>query len=239
MEKHRQILLFSGGIDSFVAYHFLGYPQTLYFNLRNQYAEKEMAVVKQLIPDTIIDDSLNLSNSEDPVTGYIPFRNLLVACRAVQYSDNIVIAGVADDRVSDKNENIFMKFSSIMSEMEGRDIRVHSPFWTMTKAEVVKWYLDKVGQRQTLFSTVSCYDPSSRYCGRCPACFRKWLALWTNNICWDFEDYGLMHRYYVEAYNWINHNRGKGLHPQRARHTLIAVRQFFDRKGIDTCPDPR
>lgn len=234
-EKHSKVLLFSGGVDSYVAYHFLGYPQTVYFNLRNRYAEKELKVVQDLIPDTIIDESLNLGVLEDPVSGYIPFRNLLVACQAVRYADEIVIAGVADDRVSDKNENVFMKFSTMLSELEGRPIRVTSPFWTMTKADVVGWFIKNVNNRKLLNSTVSCYHKTEMYCAKCPACFRKWLAFWVNGIQMEFLNIDLMFRYFQEAYNWKTKREGKGIHEQRADHTIKAVREYFARKGIDTC----
>lgn len=193
------ILLFSGGIDSFVAYHFLGKPQTVYFDLRTRYAEKEKLVIKKLIPPTIIDNSLNLRDREYGDKAYVPFRNLLLACQAVKYSDTIVIAGVADDQVSDKSKSAFQKFSTLLSELENRTITVCSPFWDLTKEKVVKWYVENIGD-DLLLETVSCYSASNEnYCGTCPSCFRKWCALRANGYRLEFYNETLMMQYYKDA----------------------------------------
>ena len=42
---NKMILLFSGGIDSFVAYHYLGKPKTVYFDLGTPYTGKEIKVI--------------------------------------------------------------------------------------------------------------------------------------------------------------------------------------------------
>lgn len=194
------ILLFSGGIDSFVAYHYLNKPQTVYFDLRNRYAEREKIVIKNLIPTTIIDSSLNLHDREYGEKAYIPFRNLLLACQAARYSDVIVIAGLADDKVSDKNEAIFEEFSNLLSKLERRSIRVISPFWNMTKEQVVKWYVKNIGDNR-LLETISCYnsDDQSNYCGICPSCFRKWCALRASGYDLKFYNKYLMDQYYKDA----------------------------------------
>jgi 7-cyano-7-deazaguanine synthase len=201
MSQYSKILLLSGGIDSFVAWHWFNKPQTLYFNLRSRYSEKEMRVVKRLDPSIIIDDSLNLGSREIGDKAYIPFRNLLLAAQAVKYSDVVVIAGLKDDVVSDKNEAIFQDMSTILSKMEGRSIQVISPFWQHTKEQVVKWFLTNGGTEQKILSTVSCYDPDPdvTYCGRCPSCFRKWVALRSNGIDVPFFNTQLMNEYYQKA----------------------------------------
>ena len=193
------ILLFSGGIDSYVAYHYLNKPQTVYFDLGTPYTGKEIGVIQALIPTTIIDYSLNLGSRQIGEKAYIPFRNLYLAMLAAKYDDTIVIAGVKDDDVSDKNEAIFQKFSDLLSELEDRPIQVISPFWNMTKEEVIAWYLQRY-PADNLLKTVSCYSQEDTiYCGRCPSCFRKWCALKANNIDLDFYNKPLMKEYYEKA----------------------------------------
>jgi 7-cyano-7-deazaguanine synthase in queuosine biosynthesis len=200
-EKFKSILLFSGGIDSFCAYHYLGKPQTVYFDLKTRYAQKERKYVLQIIPSTIIDNSLNLSDREYGEKAYVPFRNLLLAAQAVKYSDTIYIAGLKDDKVSDKNESVFKRMSALLSEMERRQIQILSPFWEMTKAQVVEWYLKNVTSNpEKLLSTVSCYsEEDTNYCGKCPCCFRKWNALQANGIDIDFYNESLIDEYYNKA----------------------------------------
>jgi 7-cyano-7-deazaguanine synthase len=196
------ILLFSGGIDSYIAWHFLGKPDTLYFNLNTAYSDREQIVVKDLIPTTIIEtDTIDFSIREEQYTAYVPYRNLHLALLANKYSDTIVIAGLKDDKVNDKNKIVFRKFSTLMSNMTGRNIQVVSPFWDMTKEQVVRWYLQNGGTAIKLLSTFSCYSfEDTNYCGRCAACFRKWCALKANDIHdIGFFDNRIMRDYYESA----------------------------------------
>ena len=197
------ILLFSGGIDSHIAYHWLEKPPTLYFNLHTPYSEKEMRVIKELIPDTIIEDCINLGTRQSGEKAYIPYRNLHLALLANKYSDKIVIAGLKDDMVDDKNKDVFAKWSFLMTTMTGRIIEVASPFWHRTKEDIVDWYInDYGGERRDLLKTISCYsEEDTNYCGRCPACFRKWCVLVDNGIRLPFHNKKLSKEYYDRARN--------------------------------------
>ncbi len=212
-KKFEQILLFSGGVDSLVAWHYLNFPQTLYFDCKSRYSKRELAVVKELINSTIVDCSLDLSDREYGPRAYIPFRNLLFAAQAVKYSDTIWIAGLADDMVSDKNPTAFKQMSSTLSAMEKRNIEVKSPFWEKTKADVVAWYIKNTTTNQDiqrLLNTISCYDQDCKtnYCGKCPACFRKWCAFRENGIDeLEFENFELMVEYLRKATNGFYHSK--------------------------------
>jgi 7-cyano-7-deazaguanine synthase in queuosine biosynthesis len=195
------VLLFSGGLDSFVAYHYLHKPQTIYFHLNTKYSAKELMVVKKLIPSTIVETCIDFKTREEDGSAFVPYRNLHLALLANKYSDTIIIAGLADDVVNDKNEKVFQQFSYLMSEMMGRRIMVLSPFWGMTKAEVVKWFLENGGTKEELLSTISCYSSEDvLYCGKCKACYRKFCALGANGI-YDltFTNEVLMWEYYAKA----------------------------------------
>ena len=215
-----RILLFSGGIDSFVAWHYLNKPQTLYFDIDSRYSLKERTVVSNLIPGTIIDESMCLGDREVGEKAYIPFRNLFFALQATKYSDNIYIAGLADDMVSDKNEEIFDQWSAMMTQMEERPIKVMSPFWGMTKSEVVTWYRDYVGNVQPLLGTTSCYNPTEHYCGKCPSCFRKWSAFMENGIKLEFHNILLMQEYVKKAEQGF-------YHPKRCKEIITSVQTYM------------
>jgi len=195
------ILLFSGGIDSYVAWHYLNKPKTVYFNLNTPYSFKEEKIIKKLIPSTSIEYVLNLASRQIGDHAYIPYRNLYLAMLASKYSDTIVIAGVKDDDVSDKNEKIFKEFSELLSKLENRPILVTSPFWDMTKEQVIAWYLQH-HTSEKLLETISCYsDEFVNYCGKCPSCFRKWCALRVNEIVLPFHNRKLMEEYLMRAYD--------------------------------------
>ena len=134
-------------------------------------------------------------------------------------SDTIVIAGVKDDRVNDKNEVVFQKFSKLMSDMTNKKIMVMSPFWGSTKEQIVGWYLKNGGIKEALLSTISCYSSEDiLFCGKCPACFRKWCALKANGI--DdliFTNDKLMWNYYDKAVE------GSYYDPDRNRNIIEQV----------------
>lgn len=183
-QKSDKILLFSGGIDSYVAWYYLDRPKTVYFDLNTPYTRKEINVIRKLIPSTIIEKVIDFSSRQEGDHAYVPYRNLHLALLANKYSDTIVIAGLKDDKVNDKNERVFRQFSYLMSDMMERKIVVMSPFWGMTKEQVVSWFFNVYGgPKEDLLQTISCYTPtSSNYCGECPACFRKFIALRANGI---------------------------------------------------------
>jgi 7-cyano-7-deazaguanine synthase in queuosine biosynthesis len=221
-----RVLLFSGGLDSFIAYHYLGHHiKTVYFNTGIKYSDEEERVIKHLIPDTIIDHSLKLKSREieNSDTAFIPMRNLYLAMLACKYGDEIIIAGLKDDAVNDKNPQIFEKMSAILSELNGRKIVVRSPFWEMTKADIVKWYLAGGGNQHDLLKTISCYEPDKTdYCGKCKCCFRKWVALWVNGIKLEFHNEQLIREYYDKAI--------LGLYVQQRNENIIKAVKEYGRK---------
>lgn len=195
------ILLFSGGLDSYIAYHYLNKPQTLYFNLNTRYSAKELVVVKKLIPSTIIENCIDFQSREEKYSAFVPYRNLHLALLANKYSDTIVIAGVKDDNVNDKNQTIFEEFSRLMTKMMDKEIKVISPFWNATKVDIIKWFIQHGGTKEKLLSTISCYsEEDTLYCGACPACFRKWCALRAIGIdTLEFTNESLMRKYFDDA----------------------------------------
>jgi hypothetical protein len=134
------------------------------------------------------------------------------------------MAGVADDNVNDKNPTIFVEFSKTLSTLNNRNIKILSPFWEHTKADIVKWYLEKVGDKEALIKTGSCYNlTEGNYCGKCRCCFRKWVALWVNGIHLPFYNRQLIAEYFKKA------RRGVYI-PQRNDNIITTVRQFLAKK---------
>jgi 7-cyano-7-deazaguanine synthase in queuosine biosynthesis len=220
-------VLVSGGIDSFVAYHMLDRKHSklipVYFNLNTPYSDKEIKAVVELFPHVTIDLSLDLKDRQIGEKAYIPFRNLLLACQAVKYADSIVIAGIKDDQVSDKNEGIFVQFSTLLTQLEQRVINVWSPLWEYTKSDLVAWWYREIEKeyREDIRKTVSCYSPLDvSYCSTCPSCFRKWNAFWDNGIEFNFDNKKLMKEYLNAAI----YNR---YIPERNESIIKCVRAFL------------
>lgn len=192
------ILCFSGGLDSLIAWHYLGYPKCVFFRCTD-YSDTELISATTLNPNVIIDNSLNVQHLQVGKNAYIPHRNLIFAALASNYDNDVVIAGVKDDKVEDKNPLAFKVMGDVLSKTSKSTITVTSPFWKMTKSSIVAWFLDHVPDaRMYIQQSVSCYS-DEKYCGRCPSCFRKANALFENGIDYPFFDVALFTEYYEKA----------------------------------------
>lgn len=187
-----EVLLFSAGLDSFPAWHYLGRPPTLYFDLGHRYCRQELTAVNALASrcgvDVKISNELDLSawEADDAI---IPMRNVYLAMLAANHADTIWCVGVKGDRTADKSPVAFERISQVVSEFTGRTVRVDSPFWDMTKTKVVGWYLGAGLPAEDLLLTFSCSrsDDADRHCGRCSSCLRRWISLANNGIEAPFE----------------------------------------------------
>jgi len=183
------ILLFSGGLDSYIAWHYLEKPQTIYVDIGHRYAKFEHDQVIRLVPDTIIEDRLFLGDWEEPDAN-IPYRNaflvLIAAKHAVKDTAPVVVLVVQKGEMDIPDRT--HRFMTQMSFMF--DFKVYSPFTEMTKTNMVKWYCDNVHdpRYEKLLSTRSCYAETEKPCGQCTACFRRWVALTNNDIVEEYEN---------------------------------------------------
>ena len=180
-------LLYSGGIDSLIAWYMLGRPDTLYVDLGHRYAWKERNAIRSLPPKPYIIAS-NYGRGCERADAYIPGRNLhLVMCAAARGYDRInFVAQKGEQNTPDRTPEFFDRASEMLSFTFGRKIQILNPAKDMYKHEMVKWYLD-TGLLSTddLVTTASCYSGKIgvfSHCGACPACFRKYVALIYNGI---------------------------------------------------------
>lgn len=100
-----EILLFSAGLDSFPAWHYLGQPPALYFDLGHRYAAQERAAIEALTQATgievTISDELRLGawEAEDAI---IPMRNVHLAMLAANRAETVWCIGVKGTTPSTK-----------------------------------------------------------------------------------------------------------------------------------------
>lgn len=204
---YNEILLYSGGADSLIAYFWLKKrPTLLYVNLGHQYALKEIRAMNKLQCDFEIDYILEDDNwgrlFEDPVTAHIPARNLLLTMYAAGFGANKIylVAQKGEQGIPDRSPEFFKQTSEVLSFHFERDIEVINPFPDMYKSDMVKWFIDEVSADvalKMLRASLSCYQPGRGHCGQCGACFRKWVSLKVNGFDmskWfegDVAQYGL------------------------------------------------
>lgn len=236
----KEVLLCSAGLDSFLLSSYLKFSGhdfiSVYFDLGGRYSGAEVETLSQRDPHVVIDTSLRLGDIEKP-DAFIPNRNILLATLAAsRYGDTIWIGGTLSDRVNDNNKEVFDDLSKLLSRMHNRGITISSPFWTVYKTEVIKWYYENVILQKDirllfdeystfLTSTFSCFEPlkqrvdriarlglkeplkyQSRECMNCPACFRKSVELNSIGLFRDFTNDSILEKYSRDVHKAIGYN---------------------------------
>lgn len=185
----KEVILYSGGMDSFIMSHMYPNAFKLYVDVRSKYADKEIA---NLPKDVVVHRGLDLSMFERD-DAIIPSRNLYMVLAAANYGDTIMLGATAGDQSHDKDETFAVQATRILNHMmsgshfiPSRKLLVTLPIKNRTKDALIKWYLNSYkGDREALVNSVSCYSEEHLHCGVCKSCTRKWLALEANNLSFD------------------------------------------------------
>jgi len=186
------VVLFSAGIDSLVHLMwakdlFQRDVQTLYVNFGHRYADREMAAAHRIcdfleVPLRLIDVNVGFAEHDD---GFIPLRNLMLLELASYIADDIVFGMLYHEGPPDKRPRFISGMQRLMNEQyrdhkyfaEDRRIKIHTPFGEQTKTEMLRWFLRNFPHLRCLVrETIGCFDPAGG-CGRCMACFNRWVAL--------------------------------------------------------------
>ena len=219
------ILLFSGGLDSYIAWEYLDRPKTLYVALGHRYQDLELESVKSLVPDTIIDDRLRLGDLEEE-DAHIPLRNAFLALVGSLYDDEVaLVVQKGEMDIPDRSPKFFYRMTQLLSTLKApRGVRFFTPFWNWTKTQMVKWYLEAGHDPAKLLATRSCYTrtASGKPCGRCSACFRRWVALVNNDLHEDYEHDILS---WEGVTRYVERMKAGEYDPVRAEETFAALRR--------------
>jgi len=115
------VMLYSGGLDSFVTWNLLGKPKAVYFAIGHKAQSKELALVervnKELNGAIEIDSRLRLGDIEMS-NGYIPYRNLFFIMLASYHSPNVVISQI-NEYAPDKNARFYRRTEKLLGDING------------------------------------------------------------------------------------------------------------------------
>jgi len=172
----------SGGLDSFLAYKKFPKAKLVFIDWGQPYIDMEKQAVSELYEDFVTVTVSGVPVNSNVINYYIPARNLMFATIGVRFGNNICLAGMGDEKCSDKSPEAFKAMSEILSDHSKFPVSVFSPFWTQTKSQAVSEYLKNGNDPELLLKTVSCYGNGQTPCLDCEACFRRFVALASNEI---------------------------------------------------------
>lgn len=239
--KVNRLLCYSGGMDSFIAWHFCKRPATIYVPLGHKYECKEWQAICDTIPSTIYGSRMCLGRYEKD-DAWIPARNLILVLVAgaeleMHKKENlgageiILVVQKGEMSIPDRSAKFFMDVSKIVSEQMEMDIKVSTPFANMTKVEMVRWYLENIGDIEKLRKTVGCFGSISgkvlnpfRHCGGCASCFRRSVAFEANNVPLDNMKCDIRKWNGIEEY--IRKMKDGKYEAERTKETLTVLKRW-------------
>jgi 7-cyano-7-deazaguanine synthase in queuosine biosynthesis len=190
----KKILLYSGGLDSYLIKELWKPDLLLYIDVNSKYSlgERVHFTCQSSTYDNLVIDELDLGKweREDLI---IPLRNMYLIMWATNYADEegaeICIGATAGDRVYDKSESFVSMFEPVLNYLyqpqhwtNGKTFRINIDYKSKTKHQILKEYLDQGGTLEDAFNnSLSCYNPTwtdgkVAPCWKCKPCFRKFVA---------------------------------------------------------------
>jgi 7-cyano-7-deazaguanine synthase in queuosine biosynthesis len=108
---------------------------------------------------------------------------------ASKYDDDVVLVVQRGEmNIPDRSVYFFNNFGEWLTYLWGDKRSISTPFFHMTKTQMVEWYLKMNLPKDALLSTRSCYSPGDLPCGACAACFRRWVAFINNGLSEEYEN---------------------------------------------------
>lgn len=171
MTKPTACMLYSPGVDSFVAKHIVEeskqYSQIsyMYVDTSSAYTDYEKTWLKKksgdMTPVQMI-DGLDLRRAEDIISAHVKNRNLslLAFVSGAWKADVYLLNGTADERVSDNTDAFYTLASNMLSHTLERNVTVTSAVKDYTKFDLVQKYTDNEWGTwiQLIEDTYSCYN---------------------------------------------------------------------------------
>lgn len=204
----KKILLYSGGMDSWLIDKIWKPDIKLYVNMHTRYSDMEIKKLEDDKNVQIFDFPLGMWERPEAI---IPLRNLylvMVACNITGDEDvEICLGATKGDRVLDKSYTFVNKTNDLLNYLyqpqhwipKGKKIKVNIDFKDKTKTDLIKMFVNSGGDIKEAFKkSFSCYNPIDGHeCWSCKPCFRKFVAF-------DLNGYSFTDNQIKTAVNYIN-----------------------------------
>lgn len=190
-----KVLLFSGGLDSYITSKIWMPDILLYCALGHKYQNAEIKNIEKTGLNVVIDTRLFLGDKEMD-NAIIPLRNLMMINIASYYGESIGLGVLRDEINPDKSLQFREQATAILNTCyaksywsDGTEYKVVYPIIQYDKAQLIEYFINHVGTKQELINnTRSCYQQTKKHCGHCSACIKRYVAMRLNNITEDYEN---------------------------------------------------
>lgn len=237
-------LMYSGGLDSHIAWYMAkqkGYQvYPIYVDMGHEYVHKEKAACYRNAPfhpdDLIIihaDNLIPTLKAHGRIHDQIyPNRNVLLATIGSMFADTVWINALKGEEIMtkygerhDKSKAFFKQITKLLtltSATHQDKTVVESPFFNMTKADIIKWALDHKIPLQELFNTTSCYAAQGK-CGECVTCYKRYLAFVLNGFVEPGYKTNPFMSDYAKKVDFLYRSNDKNLSPSRREEYEQAI----------------
>lgn len=190
----KKVLLYSGGMDSWLIDKIWKPDMKVYVNMHTRYSAEEIKRIQETEKDvTIVDFPLGQWERTDAI---IPLRNLyltMVICNITGSEDvEICLGATAGDRVLDKSPKFVEMTNDLLNYLyqpqhwipEGKKVKLNIDFKAKTKTELIRMFVENGGDILDAFErSFSCYNPQDgEECWSCKPCFRKFVSFALNGF---------------------------------------------------------
>lgn len=186
----KKILLYSGGLDSWLIDKLWKPDIKLYVNINGSYSKEEISKLPEDVK--VVDLDLSAWERDNKI---VPLRNLYFLLLATNFAEGsknekyeICLGATAGDRVLDKSIGFANKATDILNYLwqeqwwtPKKTFRVCLDFKDMTKTDLLTEYLNMGGSLQEAWDgSFSCYNPTKegKECWSCKPCFRKFVSFY-------------------------------------------------------------
>lgn len=218
----KKILLYSGGVDSWLINQIWKPDIKLYVDLGTTYGKEEIKLFKKYDEDVkIISFDLSEFELEDK---FIPLRNLyliMLACNITDFEDvEICLGATVADRSYDKSMEFLIKCEDILNYMYtpyiaqpfSKKIKINKDFKNKSKTDLLKLYLENGGDINTAYNETYAEFKEEMTNWECKKFYRKYVCFKLNGYEFDEKVDKKMYEYFkdneLEETLSLNNERG-------------------------------
>ena len=189
----RKVLLYSGGMDSWLVDKLWKPDVKLFFDIGTANNKAELERVKKRDDVEII--KLPLGQFEQKENNYfLPLRNLHFVVMAAHYGNVICLGATGSSTHRDKSDIFAFDTANVInylnSEIAGApEVKIVMPYRGKSKTNILRKYLQQGGDIEECYnSTFSCYNPvDGGPCMECTSCQGKFTAFYNNGYKFSEE----------------------------------------------------